>query len=89
MSCLVVYRAQKNSEKRGGVMLSDKYSGLFLVLDKDMNAGELERLISAVKQLKGVLGVAPHASNPDTLIVEKRVRDRLAKNIWHVLNSEG
>ncbi|WP_020395388.1 hypothetical protein [Thiolinea disciformis] len=65
--------------------MSDSYSALTVVFEKDMRKEDVEVLIVAISQFKGVLSVQPQASDLNTLIATQRVRNELGNKILNLV----
>jgi len=69
--------------------MTDRYNALTVVLDHDIRSDDAEVLVSAIKQLRGVLNVIPNVvENLTDEIAEARVRQELSKKLWAVLHGE-
>ena len=64
--------------------MSDRYSGLLVVLEKDMREDDAKPLIEAILMLKGVLQVTPHFQNIDEYIAEGRIKIEFAQKVMNV-----
>ncbi len=67
--------------------MSDRYSALIVILENNIRDDDAEALISAMKQLRGVLDVQPHIANPEEAIAETRVRADLLRRIIEMIKS--
>lgn len=65
--------------------MTDRYNALTVVLEKDIREDDAEVLVSAIKQLRGVLSVEGNVSTAESHIAHERVRQELAKKLWEVL----
>jgi hypothetical protein len=65
--------------------MSDRYNSLTVLLEKDLKDEDAEPLISAIKQLRGVLDVTPTVSNMIGILAEERARRELIDKLWSVL----
>lgn len=64
------------------------FNALTVVFERDLAVDELDALISAIRLLRGVLDVVPHAVGGvgiDGLVAEQRVRTEIARKLWDVL----
>ena len=65
--------------------MTDRYNGLFVILDHDIREDDAEPIISAIKQIRGVSDVRGHVAEVDVMIAEDRARRGLVKKLWEVL----
>lgn len=65
--------------------MTDRYNYLTVALEKDIRSDDAEALISAIKQLRGVLSVEPNVSDPGDWLAESRVRQELGTKLWEIL----
>lgn len=70
---------------QGGIKMTDRYSGFIVVLEKDLRQDDAEDTIKAIKQIKGVLRVAPQISDYALLAAYSRARQELIERLWKVL----
>ena len=68
--------------------MSDRYNYLTVVLERDLKDEEAEPLIAAIKQLRGVLSVAPNVTDATALLAEERVRSELRKKLWQIMRED-
>ena len=61
---------------------------LRVVLEKDIRIDNVEPLISAIKQMKGVLQVDTNIATPGDNIAEIRARNELGKKILKIIYPE-
>jgi hypothetical protein len=65
--------------------MTDRYTALTVVLDEDIREDDADGLLTAIRQLRGVLDVTPHVANSETQIAIQRARSELGKKLWEVL----
>jgi len=65
--------------------MTDRYNALTVVFDKDIRSDDAERLINAIKMIKGVLSVEPNVSNVDSHIAYSKARQDISEKLWEVL----
>lgn len=69
--------------------MTGRINALIVVLARDLpdDAAQAKSLIEAIKQLRGVLSVEPHAADPDLneRIAELRVRNELYEKLLDVI----
>lgn len=65
--------------------MSDRIHGLIVVLDADYRREDLEPLLTALRQMKGVGSVAPVPFDPHRWLERERVRLDLVAKLWEVL----
>lgn len=66
--------------------MTDRINAITVVLDKDMRVDDAESLLAAIRQLRGVLSVDPHVSEPGDHIAQNRARRELCDSLWEVLH---
>ena len=69
--------------------MTDRYNTLTVVLERDMRDDDAEALLSAIRQLRGVLSVSGGVANPTTYAAEERARRELGEKLWQVLHPQG
>jgi hypothetical protein len=65
--------------------MTDRYNTLTVALEKDIRDEDAEVLISAIKQLRGVLTVTGNVVDGNEWLIGQRVRHELGKKLWQVL----
>lgn len=65
--------------------MTNRYDHLVVALDNNTREDDAEALISAIRQLKGVLAVEPHVDDGSTWTAEQRVRHELVKKLNEIL----
>ncbi len=65
--------------------MSERVNALTIVLENDVGEEQIEPLISALKQLRGVISVEPHVARMEDHIALVRVRQELSKKLFEVL----
>ena len=65
--------------------MTDRYNSLTVVLERDMRSDDAEALITAIMQLRGVIGVEPNVSDSLSTVAEVRARHDLSTKLWKVL----
>jgi hypothetical protein len=69
--------------------MSDRFSGLVVILADDVREDDAQPLISAIGQLRGVQNVLPVTSRPGLeMVVKQRIRDRMHRVLVQALFSE-
>jgi hypothetical protein len=66
--------------------MTDRFNALVVALDKDIREDDAQVLISAIKQLRGVLSVEGHVASIDSWTAQERVRNELSEKLWEVLH---
>lgn len=64
--------------------MTDRYNAL-TVLEKDIRADDAEKLLDAIRQLRGVLSVHGNVADFEDQIAQDRVRRELGEKLWGVL----
>jgi len=66
--------------------MTDRVHSLTVVLEKDVRTDDVEALISAIRQLRGVISVKQHIADPESHMAMERarndLRDQIAKILW-------
>ena len=65
--------------------MSDRYSSLSVALDREYKDEDCQRIIEAIKMVRGVINVAPNISNLVDWNAESRMRRELENKLWEVL----
>lgn len=65
--------------------MTDKYYALTVALEKDTRDDDAEKIINAIKMIKGVVNVKGNVSNPETWMAEERARMDLGKKLLEVV----
>jgi hypothetical protein len=68
-----------------GEEMTDRYYALTVILEKDMRDDDTEKIIEAIKMIKGVLDVKPLISDPTTWMAQERAKRELGEKLWNVL----
>jgi hypothetical protein len=76
-------------ERRGGRVMTDRHAAYIVVLDSNIREDDArETVLTALRQIRGVLSVEPVIAGPDLHIAEMRARSELTKKLWSVLYPE-
>jgi hypothetical protein len=65
--------------------MTERYAALTIILEQNMRDDDTESLITAIRQLRGVLDVQPVPASLELLIAESRVRRDLITRLYAVL----
>lgn len=65
--------------------MTDRHSGFIVVLDKDIREDDAQPIISAIRQIKGVMDVQPIVSDPLLHIASIRVKNDILEKIMELL----
>jgi len=68
--------------------MTDRFNSFTVVLEKDMREDDAERLLSAIRQLRGVLSVKGNVSDIVDHIAMQRARSDLEQKLFMVLRSD-
>jgi hypothetical protein len=60
--------------------MTDRVKGVTVSLDEDVRTDEIEPLLNAIRQIRGVSDVAVVTSRMDDWLARSRVRSELAKD---------
>jgi hypothetical protein len=65
--------------------MTDRYNAFLVVMDRDIREDDAEDIITALKQIKGVIDVQPNIADFDSHIAHERARQELAEKLWRIL----
>lgn len=65
--------------------MSNRYHSLTIVLEEDMKDEDAEGLMDALLHLKGVVGVEPNISDPNTVTAVVRARYELGMKLLDIV----
>lgn len=65
--------------------MTDRISTITLVLEKDIRDDDIQPLIDALYQFKGVIKVEPNVRDIDQLMAYSRARHELGMKLWDAL----
>lgn len=65
--------------------MTDRYSSVTVVFERDIRSDDAEQLLSAISMLKGVQSVTPHVRDLSEHIAEERARHKLVTQIYDIL----
>ncbi len=68
--------------------MTDRYHTLTVVLERDTRTDDVEALIAAIQQMRGVLKVSGVVSDMDSHMAEERARRELGEKLLAVLYSK-
>jgi hypothetical protein len=68
-----------------GKTMTDRLHTLTVVLETDMRVDDAESLISAIRQLRGVLSVTGEVSDMTAHMAQERARRELGQKIMNVI----
>jgi hypothetical protein len=69
--------------------VTTRYKGVVVSFDRDIREDDAESLLTAIRMIKGVIGVQPvEAGSMHDSIVEMRVRSEIEKRIWDALRRQ-
>ena len=67
--------------------MTDRYNTLTVVLEKDVSDDDIEPLISAIEQFRGVISVTGNVANAGLYAAQERAKHELRNQIIEVLTS--
>lgn len=67
--------------------MTDRINAITVVLDKDVRIDDAEGLLTAIRQLRGVLSAEPHVSDVRDHMAQERARNELREKLWDALHS--
>lgn len=65
--------------------MSDRYHCLTVVLEKEFRDDDAEKIIDAIRMIRGVLEVSPHVADPETYSAQERARRDLTTKLFKIL----
>jgi hypothetical protein len=65
--------------------MTDRINSITVVLESDLRDDDAEDILSAIKQLRGVLSVTGNVAELDDHIAQQRVRHELGQKLWSVI----
>jgi len=65
--------------------MTDRYNALIVVLEDDMRDDDAVSLISAIKQMRGVLSVQGNVRNIERHVAESRIREELGSKLLNII----
>lgn len=65
--------------------MTDRIHGLTVVLDKDYRDDDVEKIVEAIKMVRGVLSVSLHVTDIGDYSARERVRAELGSKILKVV----
>lgn len=68
--------------------MSDRINGFIVVLDKEYRDDDVQKTIDAIKQIKGVVEVAPNIVDARDHIAETRIRNELTLKLFNALRDK-
>lgn len=68
--------------------MTDSISYLTVALEQDFREDDVECIVLAIRQLRGVLKVEKNISNPDDWLAYSRARSDLAQRVWNALEDK-
>jgi hypothetical protein len=69
--------------------MTDRFNTLTVTLEKDIRSDDAEALLSAIRQLRGVLSVAGNVADIELHMAQERARHDLGQKLWQVLYPKG
>jgi len=69
--------------------MTERFSGLVVILEDDIREDDAQPLIRAIAQLRGVMEVRPVTSRPGLeMVLRERLHTRLLERIMQVMRDE-
>ena len=66
--------------------MTDRINALIVVLDKDVRSDDVQPLVDAIRQLRGVASVGLNVSDSNAYIAKSVARTKLLDQLWSLLN---
>jgi hypothetical protein len=65
--------------------MTDRINALTVVLDHDYREDDIEPLIQAIAQLRGVLRVKAHVADPSNAVAQSRADEKWRQRLYDLL----
>lgn len=67
--------------------MTDRIHSLIVVLEKDVRDDDIQPLLTAIEQIRGVLRVDPNVrvGSSDVFVAEARLKDRVREQLWKLI----
>lgn len=65
--------------------MTDRYNALTVVLESNMRDDDADKLLTAIRQMRGVLEVRGNVADSDSYVAEQRAKRELGDKLWQVL----
>lgn len=69
--------------------MTDRYSAFLVTYERNIREDDAKDLITALSQIRGVIGVEPVKSNPDQEIAQMRANSEWVEAIYKMVNTVG
>lgn len=69
--------------------MTDRTSSLVVILEKETRVDDVEKLMDAIGQLRGVLSVKLNVSDYTHIAAREQVRREISDALWCVLSGDG
>ncbi len=66
--------------------MTDRIKGLVITLDNDYRIDDLENLINAIEQFRGVASVSPSVASTDDHINRSRIKLELKQKLYEAID---
>lgn len=68
--------------------MTDRINALTVCLEQNIREDDIEPLLAAIRQLRGVLDVQPHVADMESYVAEQRARQELRDKLWELLKAD-
>ena len=65
--------------------MTDRVNALVVALTHDHRTDDVEALITAIKQLRGVINVSPHVADISDYVAQSRVRQEIGSKLIELI----
>jgi hypothetical protein len=65
--------------------MTERYHTLTVVLDHDMRLEEVDLLVQAIRQLRGITSVSANVADYTSFMAEERAKRTLRERLWKIL----
>lgn len=65
--------------------MTDRHAGYIVALEQNVREDDAEAIVSALKMIKGVVGVTPITATPEVDIAGLRANTQWRERVWELL----
>jgi len=65
--------------------MTDRIHSLNVVLDMDYRSDDVEKIVNAIKMIKGVLSVSMCVADFNSHMAEERAKRELGEKLWEII----
>ena len=64
--------------------MTDRVNAIYVALERDVSAADVQQLIDAIRQFRNVLDVCEHVADVDTWVAQQRARHEIIAKLLEV-----